>query len=116
MGYIMGGLIFNSNFITNIYNRNMYYFLEEESQDTTIHNYIAITKSLGLAKKIKGTLTTQGYSILIRKRYLNNKEFQSNITMFDNLINSDTTDEEILKIEELVLKNYEEIVKNNSNN
>ena len=40
-----------------------------------------------------------------------NEEFDHNVEQFDLLINSATNKEEILTIEEVVLANYEEIIK-----
>ena len=40
---------------------------------------------------------------------VNSKEFSNNLDQFDLLIKSSNTNDDILKIEEVVLANYEEI-------
>ena len=52
-----------------------------------------------------------GYKVYIEERKITNEEFSSNIEQFDLLINSAKTKSEILTITEVVLANYEEIIK-----
>lgn len=80
-------------------------------QDGKYYVYLAITKDVNNAKKIKDIYTNQGYNIYIRERKLTNEEFSSNVTQFDLLINNTSNTEEILTITEVVLANYEEIIK-----
>ena len=75
--------------------------------------YRGITKDLDAAKKVKKILEDKGFSITIKEKYLNNQEFSTTITQFDNLINTSLTTDEILKVEEVILSTYEEVVKNN---
>ena len=70
--------------------------------------YIGITKEENIAKKIKSIYEEEGYQIYIKEIKIDNEEFNNNITQFDLLINSATTKDEILTIEEVVLANYEE--------
>ena len=136
IGYILGSFIFKSKLelIKNITSKELYYFLEEGKVDdkeilenkvsnlTTsvidyknndFYIYRGITKDLDAAKKVKKILEDKGFSITIKEKYLNNQEFSTTITQFDNLINTSLTTDEILKVEEVILSTYEEVVKNN---
>lgn len=72
--------------------------------------YLGITKSASIAKKLKSIYEQAGYQIYIKELKLNNLEFESNVTQFDLLLNSATSTDEMLTIEEVVLANYEEII------
>lgn len=73
--------------------------------------YLGITKDETNARKIKDIYTDKGYDLYIKEQKLNNEEFSSNVTQFDLLLNNTDNPEEILTITEVVLANYEEIVK-----
>ena len=53
-----------------------------------------------------------GYNIYLKEKYLSNEEFYNNVTQFDLLIKDNNDTSNILTIEEVVLANYEEIIKN----
>ncbi len=111
---------------------NTYYFLQEgvyTSKDIMEENsknmnikaidfkndkyyvYLGITKSKEIATKIKEIYEKDGYQLYIKEVNLANEEFYNNVTQFDLLIKNTEEKEEILKIEEVVLANYEEIIK-----
>ena len=136
IGYILGSFLFKSKLelIKNITNKELYYFLEEgkvgdkeilenkvsnlttsviDYKNNDFYIYRGITKDLEAAKKVKKILEDKGFSITIKEKYLNNQEFSTTITQFDNLINTSLTTDEILKVEEVILSTYEEVVKNN---
>lgn len=77
------------------------------------HVYLGITKDENIAKKLKNIYESEGYQIYIKEITLSNEEFSNNVTQFDLLIENTTSKKEILTIEEVVLANYEEIIKNN---
>lgn len=81
-------------------------------QDDKFYVYLGITKDEKNAKKIKQIYTEKGYDIYIKEQKLLNEEFSSNVTQFDLLISNTSNSEEILTITEVVLANYEEIIKN----
>ena len=136
IGYILGSFLFKSKLelIKNITSKESYYFLEEgkvgdkeilenkvsnlttsviDYKNNDFYIYRGITKDLDAAKKVKKILEDKGFSITIKEKYLNNQEFSTTITQFDNLINTSLTTDEILKVEEVILSTYEEVVKNN---
>jgi hypothetical protein len=116
--------------LTNMRKRGeKYYFLQEgvynsdekltnlkqkimEYQDNKIIVYVGITKSLEVAEKILNIYDQNHISLSITERYFMNEELKNNIEQFDYLILSSNDSDEILKIEEVVLANYEEILKN----
>lgn len=79
--------------------------------DNKYYVYLGITKDESNAKKIKEIYTKKGYNIYIKEQKLTNEEFFSNITQFDLLLNNTNNEEEILTITEVILANYEEIIK-----
>ena len=73
--------------------------------------YLGITRDEENAKKIKQIYNNKGYQLYIKEVSLSNEEFYNNVTQFDLLIKNTDKKEEILTIEEVVLANYEEIIK-----
>lgn len=73
--------------------------------------YLGITKDEEVAKKIKDIYEEDGYQLYIKEANLSSEEFYNNVMQFDMLIKNTKSKEEILTIEEVVLANYEEIIK-----
>ncbi len=126
IGYILGSIIFKSkiDLIKNITNKEIYYFIEEKESNVTktsvkdyenIYIKKGISRNLETANKIKSILEEQNKNVIIKEKYLTNKEFKETVTQFDNLIKETSSKEEILKIEEVVIATYEEILRNNTN-
>lgn len=134
VGILMGAKIYNNkSTFENVFDEaETFYFLQEgiySSKDIMEENtkkikakvvdyqngkyyvYVGITKQDSLAKKIKSIYENENYQIYIKEMKLTNEEFSSNITQFDLLINSTNNKDEILTINEVVLANYEEIIK-----
>ena len=107
IGYILGSFLFKSKLelIKNITSKELYYFLEEgkvgdkeilenkvsnlttsviDYKNNDFYIYRGITKDLDAAKKVKKILEDKGFSITIKEKYLNNQEFSTTITQFDN--------------------------------
>ena len=133
LGYYLGHFIFNEKIINKYKNEEKYYFLQEgvysnkENLQTNLSNlnnkiidkndnkyyvYVGITKDLEVAKKIMKIYEDDGYNIYLKEKYLSNEEFYNNVTQFDLLIKDSNDTSNILTIEEVVLANYEEIIKN----
>lgn len=74
--------------------------------------YLGITKDENNAQKIKEIYADQGYNIYIKEQKISNEEFSNNLTQFDLLLSNTTDSKEILTITEVILANYEEIIKN----
>ena len=136
IGYLIGNIIFTNKDIFKKNNENeKYYLLQEgtyydekilnnnyssikqkiiEKKDSKIHIYIGITRSLEVAEKLINIYEDKKVNLSIVEKYYSNEELKNNIDQFDLLINSSKDKEEILKIEEVVLASYDEII-NNSN-
>lgn len=136
IGYLIGNIIFTNKDIFKKNNENeKYYLLQEgtyyddkilnnnyssikqkiiEKKDSKIHIYIGITRSLEVAEKIINIYEEKKVNLSIVEKYYSNEELKNSIDQFDLLINSSKDKEEILKIEEVVLASYDEII-NNSN-
>ena len=134
-GYILGNIIFSNKIelIEKYLNKDTYYFLEqgiyydEQIMETNIKNikskiidhkkdkysvYVGITKDKEIAEKLKKIYEKKNIKVLVKEKYLSSEEFSNNVDQFDILIRSSNETEEILTIEEVVLANYEEIIKN----
>ena len=86
-----------------------------DSKNDKQYVYLVITRDEKNAKKLKEIYENKGYQIYIKEQNLSNEEFYNNVTQFDILINSTNKESEILTIEEVVLANYEELIKRKSN-
>ena len=86
-----------------------------DSKNDKQYVYLGITRNEKNAKKLKEIYENKGYQIYIKEQNLSNEEFYNNVTQFDILINSTNKESEILTIEEVVLANYEELIKRKSN-
>ena len=108
LGYLLGSIIFRSKINLINPNKTLYYFLEENN------NCLGITKDYEIAENLKDILEDNGKNITIKKKYLSNKEFSNNISEADNIINTNLSNNEILKVEDMVMETYQEIIKSNT--
>lgn len=133
LGLLIGSKIYQTNLsLTDVFaDGTTFYFLQEGiytskiildentkninaklvvEENSKYYVYLGITKSEEIATKLKKIYEQAGHQIYIKELKLTNPEFESNVTQFDLLVNSATSNDEILTIEEVVLANYEEIV------
>ena len=138
LGYFIGTIIFSNKIkaIEKLLNKDTYYFLEQGSYknekilQNNISNitnkiiekeknkyivYVGITKDKNIAEKLKKAYKNMNIDVVIREKYLSNKEFSNNVDQFDFLIKSTNSKDELMTIEEVILANYEELIKNNVN-
>ena len=108
--FLQEGIYSNNEFIEHINKLNIKNYLIENKNNKIIV-YCAITRDLEVVERIMKIYEEKGKTIDLIERYLHNEEFKNNVDQFDLLINANTTEEEILKIEEVVIANYEEIIK-----
>lgn len=97
--------IFENN-LTNLKQKVMEY------KNNRVYVYTAITKDYEIAERIQKIYEKQNINLSIEEVYLPSEELKVNVEQFDLLIKKSTSEEEILKIQEVVLANYEEIIKN----
>ncbi len=135
------GIVLNNNYKEKLSNSFLndgktYYFIQEgvyssissmqentkdllvktvDSKNDKQYVYLGITRDEKNAKKLKEIYENKGYKIYIKEQNLSNEEFYNNVTQFDILIGSTNKETEILTIEEVVLANYEELIKGKSN-
>lgn len=133
-GFMIGNYYFSeqNNILTSIKNIESFYVLQEgvysnknnikkytsdlaqkviDQKGNQYYVYVGITKDKQVANKIKKIYEEKGYEINIKEKSIPSEEFLTNVTQFDLLIKATNSDDEILTIEEVVLANYEEIVK-----
>ncbi len=80
------------------------------SSNDKYYVYVGITGSLNNVKRIKRVYSEKGYSINEKLIRVDNLEFINNVEQFDILLSS-ASNSDILTIEEVVLSNYEDLVK-----
>ena len=137
LGYYLGTFVFDDIDLKKYKDEERYYFLQEgvySNRDNLNNNlsnltnkivdynndkyyvYVGITKDLEVAEKIIRIYNKEGYNIYIKEKGLSNEEFSTNVNQFDLLIKDNDDSSQILTIEEVVLANYEEIIKKSSKN
>ena len=133
IGILIGKFIFLEKDLLKIFKtKDRYYFLQEgvynntslnenslsvknsvmEKNDNKIYVYIGITKDEEIAEQLINIYKKKNINLNIKEKYITNEEFKNNIEQFDLLIKSSKNEDEIIKIQEVVLANYEEIIKN----
>lgn len=134
LGIIIGRIIFLEQDILKIFkSKDNYYFLQEgiyqdnnifennalnikdsiiEYKNNKIYVYIGITKDLEIAEQLVEIYKKKNINLSIKEKSISNEEFKNNVEQFDLLIKSSKQEDEIIKIQEVVLANYEEIIKN----
>lgn len=136
IGYLIGNIIFiNKDIFKSNDENNRYYLLEEgsyynektinnkssinqkivEKNNNKIHIYIGITRNLEVAEKLINIYEEKNINLSIVEKDYSNEELKTNIEQFDLLILSSKDKDEILKIEEVVLASYDEIINNDAN-
>ncbi len=134
LGFFIGNFIFGTKIepLKKLKNSQPYYFLQEgvysdkdalkenlknltqkvvDFKDDKYYVYLAITKDIEVADKIKNIYEKKGINIYIKEKNVKSEEFFNNVSQFDLLIKSTNEEDEILTIEEVVLANYDEITK-----
>lgn len=132
IGFYIGKFIFKDNIINKYKKEERYYFLQEgvytnkdilqtnlvnlnkkiiDYNNNKYYVYVGITKDLEVAEKIIKIYEKEGYNITILEKGLSSEEFSTNVNQFDLLIKDTKDNNQILTIEEVVLANYEEIIK-----
>lgn len=81
------------------------------NNDNKYHVYVGITGNINNAYKIKKMYKDKGYSVYEKKVKVDNSEFISNISQFDILLDNTKNDSDISTIQEVILSNYEDLVK-----
>ncbi|MBQ9019294.1 MAG: hypothetical protein IJ097_03155 [Bacilli bacterium] len=133
-GFILGELIFEDKIelIKKIKKGDTYYFLQEgvykdynniqnnlneiskkiiERKKDKYYVYVGITKDQDVLEKLKKIYNKKNIVVYPKEVILSSREFSTNVDQFDFLIKQTNDNDQILTIEEVVLSNYEEIVK-----
>ncbi len=79
--------------------------------DHKYYVYVGITKDEQIADQLIEIYKEKGLNLYKKVKPINNEEFLNNVEQFDLLIKNSKTTDEILTIEEVILANYEEIIK-----
>ena len=133
LGYIIGNIIFTNRKLIEINNdKDKYYLLQEgvyyendlnnnqsninpkivEKEGKKISIYVGITKNLEVVERLINIYEEKNIKLSIVEKKYSSEELKNNIEQFDFLILSAKDKDEILKIEEVVLASYDEIINN----
>jgi len=100
--------LYKNYFPTSNKSESNFYFLENPNNKNI---FVAITKDLEVAERIMNIYNKDNIKLDLKEVYLRSEELKINIEQFDLLSKKATTKDELLKIQEVVCANYEEIVK-----
>jgi len=133
IGFFIGQFLFADKIelIKRLQKGDTYYFLEEgvynnydniqnnlninrkviENNNNKYHVYIGITRDKEVLEKLKEIYKRDNINITVKEKILESVEFKTNVEQFDLLIKQTKDNSQILTIEEVVIANYEEIIK-----
>ena len=132
IGFFIGQFLFGEKIelIKRLQKGDTYYFLEEgiyndynnidntninrriiENKDNKYHVYIGITRDKEVLEKLKNIYEKDNINIKVKEINLESLEFKTNVEQFDLLIRNTKDISQILTIEEVVIANYQEIIK-----
>lgn len=80
-------------------------------EDKKYHVYVGITSNRTNINKIKKIYRDGEHNIKVKEVKIDHDEFRNNVEQFDILIDATTTQKDILTIEEVILSNYENLIK-----
>lgn len=72
--------------------------------------YLGISSNKDNANKLQNAFLEKDIKTSIKKTIINNIEFMSNLEQFDILLDSASTNEDIMSINEVIMSSYEEMV------
>jgi len=133
VGFFIGQILFGDKIelIKRLQKGDTYYFLEEgvynnynniqnnlnitrriiENKNNKYHVYIGITRDKEVLEKLKKIYKKENINISVKEKLLESQEFKTNVEQFDLLIKKTKDSDQVLTIEEVVIANYEEIIK-----
>lgn len=80
-------------------------------KDNEYYVYVGITRDLERLKKLKKVYNKKGYTTYQKEINVDDAIFLANLDQYDLLLDSAKTSDDVLAIQEVVLSNYEELVK-----
>ena len=133
LGFFLGQIIFSDKIelMKKLQKGDTYYFLGEgiynsydsiqnnininrkiiESKNNKYYVYVGITRDKEVLEKLKEIYKKKNISLYTKEIILSSPEFKTNVEQFDLLIKNTKDYDQILTIEEVVIANYEEIIK-----
>ena len=133
LGFFLGQIIFSDKIelIKKLQKGDTYYFLREgiynsydsiqnninisrkiiENKDNKYYVYVGITRDKEVLEKLKEIYKEKNIDVYTKEVILESQEFKTNVEQFDLLIKQTKDTSQILTIEEVVIANYEEIIK-----
>lgn len=133
IGFFIGQFLFGEKIelIKKLQKGDTYYFLEEgvynnyssiqnntniyrkiiENKNNKYHVYIGITRDKEVLEKLKKIYKDDNINVKVKEINLDSIEFKTNVEQFDLLIKQTNDNSQILTIEEVVIANYQEIIK-----
>ena len=107
--YLLQLGVFNSKDEMNksVKNLENYIYIE---RDNKFYVYLGISTTKSNAEKVKDAFLENNINVSIKKSVIDNVEFISNLEQYDILLESASTNEDIMSINEVILSSYEEMV------
>lgn len=88
-----------------------YMVVEKENK---YYVYLGISTKKDNAEKLQDAFLENDINVSIKKSVINNIEFMSNLEQYDILLDSASSNEDIMSINEVILSSYEEMVLGNN--
>ena len=131
IGFFLGQILFGDKIelIKKLQKGDTYYFLEEgvytdynniqnninrrkiKNKNNKYYVYIGITRDKEVLEKLKSIYEKDNINIKVKEKILESQEFKTNVEQFDLLIKQTEDNNQIITIEEVVIANYQEIIK-----
>lgn len=94
----------------NVSNIESYMVVENNN---LFYVYLGISTKKDNAEKVKDAFLDKDIEVSIKKTVIDNVEFMSNLEQFDVLLDSASSNEDIMSINEVIMSSYEEMVLKN---
>lgn len=110
--YLLQLGVYNSKEDMNKKIKNIDNYMVIEKNDK-YYVYLGISTKKKNAEKLKEAFNEKNINVSIKKSVINNVEFISNLEQFDILLDNAISNEDIMKVNEVILSSYEEMVMSN---
>lgn len=94
----------------NTKNANNTYYVNDKKSSS---KYYGISSNINNAKKLKDIYNKMGIDVEIKKTYVSNEEFISNLKQYDILLSGVDKEGDLISINKVILSSYEDLVLNN---
>lgn len=107
--YLLQLGVYDSKEDMELYTKDIENYMVLE-KDNKYYVYLGISTKKDNAEKVKDVFLEKNIDVSIKRSIIDNIEFMSNLEQYDILLDSASTSEDIMSINEVILSSYEEMV------